>query len=134
MSSIQRLVDGRKLVGLVVVLALAVAGLGVALGVALSDGDSDSHSADSGYPGMMMAMGNMDTSVMLERMKEVLGPDGFQKLMDHMRNEAGMPATAGAGIDQMMHRMMDGMLSQMPMDSAGQLPSGGHHESTTPAK
>ena len=132
MSQLRRLLNGGRLVGLVAGLGVAVVGLAVALGVTLADDENGTHDAGPGYPGMMMAMGSMDTGVMLKRMKEVLGPDDFQKLMGHMRD--GMPQTSDPQIDQLMHRMMDSMLAEMPMDSTGQMPAGGHHPATPPAK
>lgn len=115
------------------VLAVAVVGLGIALGVALTDDDgSEDHMMDDGQgvAGMMSAMADMDSDAMLEHMKEVLGEDGFNRMRQHFQE--GTPTTEMAEVDEMMHRMMDGMMAKMPADSNNVLPpSDEHHETPT---
>jgi len=109
----------------IAVLGIATIGLAVALGVVLAANDNDddsNHSMGAGYPGMMRAIGTMDASAMLERMREVLGDEGYQAMLDHMQDHRD--GTAGAtppGIDGMMHQMMDGMMSSMSPDASGHM-------------
>jgi hypothetical protein len=110
-------------------LASAVVVLAVALGVSLaSDHGNDAHRASSGngYMGMMQAMGNMDSDQMLARMKDILGPDGYQKMLDHMAQHRQGQASGSPSIDGMMHQMMDGMMQQMPDDTNHHMPMMGH--------
>jgi hypothetical protein len=113
---------------------IIIAGLGavaVALGVALtvsfaSGNDIGMSGMTSGdpYMGMMQSMGNMDSDAMLEHMREILGEDGYQRMLAHMadhRNNAA-PTTGPTGVDDIMHRMMDGIMQQMPADSGGNMP------------
>jgi hypothetical protein len=107
----------------VLVVALAI-GLAVSLAM-----DDDMHADANGdhFMGMMQSMGNMDSDDMLGHMREVLGEDGYQRMLSHMqdhRNGAAMPG--GSSIDDMMHRMMDGMMQQMPADSGGNMPMAPH--------
>lgn len=75
---------------------------------------------------MMQAMGNMDSDAMLTHMREVLGEDGYQRMLKHMQeHRAGGPMTANPAIDGMMHQMMDGMLQQMPDDGGRMMPGTG---------
>ncbi len=112
-------------IGAFAVLGVAVAGLALALGIALARDNDDSPSMRpgmNGYAGMMGAMAMMDTETMLERMREVLGDDGYQAMLDHM--QAHRNGTAGdtlPGVDGMMHRLMDGMMSMMPADAGGHM-------------
>jgi hypothetical protein len=103
--------------------------LAIGLAVSLAMGDDDMHTNANGnhYMGMMQSMGNMDSNAMLDQMREVLGEDGYQRMLSHMqdhRNGAAMPT--GSSIDDMMHRMMDGMMQEMPDDSGGNMPMGPH--------
>ncbi len=128
---------------IVAVLVVAVVALGVTVGVmAASDGDREttvsSHTGmnDAGYPGMMGAMGSMNSDDMLKHMREVLGEDAYQRMLAHMtdhRNGASMSDMTT--VDQMMHRMMDGMMQNMPMGGGMLLPPGNgmHNESPAPA-
>ena len=73
--------------------------------------------------GMMQAMGNMDSDAMLAHMREVLGEDGDQHMLQHFRDHlSGGPMTGDTAIDGMMHQMMDGMMQQMPDDSGHMMP------------
>jgi len=108
--------------------ALAVV-LAIGLAVSLATDDDDMHTNASGnhLMGMMQSMGNMDSDAMLDHMREALGEDGYQRMLGHMqehRSGAAMPG--GSSIDDMMHRMMDGMMQQMPADSGGNMPMGPH--------
>lgn len=116
------------------VLSAAVIGLGIALSVALAagDGGSDGHVMDDeqGFAGMMSAMVDMDSDAMLAHMKEVLGEDGFNRMRDHF--QGGTPMADMTEMDEMMHKMMDGMMAEMPADSNDILPpSDEHHETPT---
>ncbi|MFN0145626.1 MAG: hypothetical protein ACKVT1_03885 [Dehalococcoidia bacterium] len=119
---------------IIAVLAIAVAGLGAALGITLATDDDDGETAQmmvqgQGVAGMMSAMAAMDSDAMLVHMKEVLGEDGFQRMQQHFRDHAsGAPITGMADIDQMMHRMMDGMMAEMPPDVDNMLPRSGHRD------
>jgi hypothetical protein len=126
------------------VLVASVVALAITVAV-MADGDdmygNDSASAhmgtsDSGYQGMMGAMGSMDRDDMLKHMREVLGEDGYQRMLAHLADHRnGAPMTGNAAVDQMMHTMMDGMTQSMPMGSGTVLPPGNdqHHDSPTPA-
>lgn len=107
------------------VLGLAVAGLSLALGLALAGDDDDSAAMRpgmSGYAGMMGAMAQMDSETMLQRMREVLGEDGYQAMLAHMAaHRNGTAGDTAPGIDGMMHRLMDGMMSMMPPDAGGHM-------------
>lgn len=86
--------------------------------------------AANGYQGMMQAMGRMDSEVMLQRMQQVLSPEDYQRMLQHMAaHRSGGMMPMDSQIDGMMHRMMDGMLQQMP-DSHGRMPL---QPSATPA-
>lgn len=108
------------------VLVVVVIGLAVALGFAfaMDDDDDDDHMGNgTGFAGMMGAMGAMDSGAMLSHMRGVLGEDGFKKMQEHLRShQAGGSMTGMPEIDQMMHRMMDGMMGAMPKDQSGLLP------------
>ena len=114
------------------VLVAAAVGLGVTVGVmAAGDNDRGGHmarqiaSGDS-YGGMMQSMGDMDSDGMLEHMRDVLGEDGNQRMLDHFRDHRnGGPMTGNAGIDEKMHQMMDGMMQRMPMDGGNIMPGSG---------
>ena len=123
-------------------LLAVVVGLGVALGVVLAtddanDAGSGGHrmAAGDGFMGMMDAMGDMDSGPFVEYMRDVLGEDGFGRMLDHLReHQDGGLMTGGQAADDMMHWMMDGMMEHMPADEGGVM-SGGpdrHHETTAP--
>ena len=126
-------------------LLAVVVGLGVALGVVLATGDAEGsngtwHRMDSdsgdGSMSMMEAMGTMDSDAMLQHMRDALGEDGYQRMLDHMREHgAGGPMTGDPTIDDMMHRMMDGMMEHMPADNGvmpGDLDT--HHQTPAPRR
>ena len=122
-------------------LLAVVVGLGVALGVVLATDDANDAgsvghrmAAGDGSMGMMVAMGGMDSGTFVEYMRDVLGEDGFGRMLDHMREHRdGGPMTGDPTIDDMMHRMMDGMMEHMPADN-GVMPGdpGTHHETPAP--
>ena len=103
-------------------LSAAVVALAVALSISLASEHGDDHGSTSGhgYMGVMQAMGNMNSDQMLARMKEVLGPDAYQMMLDHMAQHRQGQAAGNSTVDGMMHQMMDGMMQEMPDD-------GGHH-------
>lgn len=120
-------------------LVATVIGLAITVGVMATDDDHDnarSHmmGSDSGYQGMMGAIGEMDSADMLQHMREVLGEDGYQRMLAHMaQHQSGDAMPNDAGMDQLMHRMMDGMMGQMPMANGTVMPPGSdsHHETPT---
>lgn len=76
-----------------------------------------------GHMGMMQAMARMDSDGMLERMREVLGENGYQRMLEHMtEHRQGGPMASHPDIDEMMHRMLDGMFELMPADRNGVMP------------
>jgi len=107
-------------------LTAGVAVLIIALAIALSSDDDDGMghmNQTNGYTGMMQAMGNMDSDRMLERMREVLGAEGYQRMLDHIAEHRKAGQMSGnAGMDSMMHQMMDGMMQQMPADRNNVMP------------
>jgi len=121
-------------------LAASTIGLAVALGVLLAtdsgDGNSMPHGTDQNdsFIGMMAAMGSMDSDAMLQRMRDVLGEDGYQRMLDHLRDHQNGTATNDSAIDGVMHQMMDGMMQHMPMDSGGMMPGeqDAHHDTPAP--
>ncbi len=122
----------RVLIG---ILAVAVVGLAIALGVALAtddDGPSDDMmNQGQGFAGMMSAMGSVDSDAMLDHMKEVLGEDGFNRMLQHLQDHrAGASMSGMTEVDQMMHTMMDGMMAEMPADSNNIMPLGDPHHRT----
>lgn len=132
---------------IIAVLIAAVVGLGATVGVlaATRDGGDGagmgmmgSSPAGNDYMGMMRAMGGMDSGAMLQNMRGVLGDQAYQQMLDHFQqHRAGGPMTGNAGIDAMMHGMMDGMLQQMPMDRGNMMPGPGMmtpSASPTPAR
>ncbi len=118
------------------VLVAAVVALAVTLGTVVAMDDDDNMvaghmNADDSYAGMMESMGGMDSDAMLDHMRDVLGAAGFQRMMDHMSDHRnGGPMTGNAGIDEMMHQMMDGMMQHMPTDADNIMPPARdeHHE------
>ena len=110
-------------------LAAIAAALAVALGVTLANADDgNDHVAmmmgQPGYSGMMGAVGSMNSEAMLQHMKEVLGEDAFNRMQQHLRDHwSGGAMMDDAQVDQMMHGMMDGMMTQMGMEPS----MDGHH-------
>lgn len=129
---------------LVGVLVVVVVGLAIAVGMMAADDDRDDSMLtnhmmgdDGGYVGMMGAMGRMDSDDMLRHMREVLGEDGYQRMLTHLADhKSSSPMTGNAAVDQMMHAMMDGMMQNMPMEGGTVLPPENdqhHDDSPTPA-
>ena len=124
-------------------LVAAVVGLGIAVGVMAAGDNHDSVAMgshmggnDNGYQGMMGAMGSMDHDDMLKHMREVLGEDGYQRMLAHLADHRnGTPMTGNTGVDEMMHTMMDGMMGRMPVGGGTVLPPGNdqHHDTPLPA-
>ena len=118
----------------IAVLGSLVVVLGLALAVVLStdaeDGDVFSHPMGDSYQGMMAAIGYRDSDQMLERMKEILGPDAYETMLQHMAAHRAGATASDATIDSMMHQMMDGMFQRMPADRHNLMPSwmGGMHQ------
>lgn len=125
-------------------LAVLVAALAVTLGVVLATDDDDGMSAgdmtggmggmdgNDAFMGMMMSMGSGDSDQMLAQMKEILGEDRFNSMMQHFQDHQNGMMTGDFQIDGMMHQMMDGMMQDMPRDSGGNLPSGSDQHHMTP--
>ena len=107
----------RIAIGLLAALVVMVS-VGVAVAVM---NDDDMHQAQGGYAGMMGAMGDMDSDAMLARMQEVLGEKDYQRMLEHLQAHRSGTGTDHEGIDQMMHRMMDGIMNEMPMDGGGMM-------------
>jgi hypothetical protein len=72
--------------------------------------------------GMMAAFGNMDSDQMLATMKSIFGPADYQKMVDHLATHRAGQAPNDPNIDSMMHRIMDGMLQNMPDDRGHMMP------------
>ena len=111
-------------------LLVASVAFGVGLGVVFATDDE----AGDGSMGMMDAMGDMGSGTFAEHMRDVLGEDGFGRMLDHMReHRAGGPMTVDPTIDDMTHRMMDGMMEHMQSDN-GVMPGdpGTHHQTPAP--
>jgi hypothetical protein len=129
--------QARVIIGVLGAVAVALA---VTLGVVIAMDDDDmmanrDHmtSGDS-YAGMMQAMGDMNSDAMLAHMQDVLGADGYRRMIDHMNeHRAGGPMTGDAGIDEMMHSMMDGMMQHMPADVDNIMPPANDEHHMTPA-
>ena len=130
--------QAKIIIGMLVAVA---AGLGIAVGVMAagnddhSDGRMGNHmdGNDNGYQGMMGAMGSMDSDDMLRHMRDVLGEDGYQRMLAHMADHGnGTPMSGTSAIDQMMHTMMDGMMGQMPMDRGNMMPGSSPDAAKTP--
>ena len=124
-------------------LLAAVVAFAVALGVVFATDDANGAggirhgmAASDGSMGMMDAMGDMDSGPFVEYMRDVLGEDGFGRMLDHMREHRdGGPMTGDPTIDDMMHRMMDGMMEHMPADNGvmpGDLDT--HHQTPAPRR
>jgi hypothetical protein len=102
---------------LIGVLGASTADLAIALGITLANAVGDDHAgrmkSQDGYTGMMGAMGAMDSSAMLQHMREVLGEDGFNRMQEHLQAHRSGALTGDTHLDQMMHTMMDGMMGQI---------------------
>ena len=131
--------QARLIVG---VLVAAVVGLAITVGVMAAGGDDHDVSTttnhmmgnDNGYQGMMGAMGSMDYDDMLKHMREVLGEDGYQRMLAHLADHrSGTPMTGNTAVDGMMHTMMDGIMQRVPVDSGTVLPPGNDQHHDTPA-
>lgn len=106
-----------------VIVALAVALFFVAANAGDDDGMADHGAMGNSYMGMMQAMGNMDSDAMLGHMHEVLGQDGYQRMLQHFQDHRnGRSTSGGSAVDAMMHQMMDGMMQQMPDNPGRQMP------------
>lgn len=72
-------------------LVATVVGLGITLGIVLAtDGDDgiqmpQSMNQQDSYMGMMQSMGAMDSEAMLEHMRDVLGDEGYSRMLEHLR-------------------------------------------------
>jgi len=112
-----------KLIIAALTVLVVVLAIGLVVSLAMDDDEMDTNMNGNQSMGMMQAMGDMDSDAMLGHMREVLGEDGHQRMLGHMRehrNGTAMPS--GSSIDDMMHRMMDGMMQQMPADRGGDMP------------
>lgn len=115
----------KVIIGTLVVVVAILAGTLVAFVASGSDEDAAAMRMDGRdpYTGMMQAMGAMDSDAMLTHMREVLGDEGYRRMLDHWRNHrASGPMTGNAGVDEMMHQMMDSMMQRMPADRERILP------------
>ena len=110
-------------------LLVASVAFGVGLGVVFATDDE----AGDGSMGMMDAMGDMDSGAFVEQMRDVLGEDGFGRMLDHMREHgAGGPMTGDPTIDDMM---MDGMMEHMQTESGVMTGDPGtHHQTSAPRR
>jgi hypothetical protein len=121
-------------------LVVATAGLAVALAVVLASDDDDGSArmtgmmdgaSDDHFAGLMQAMGQMNSDEMLDHTRQVLGDDGYERMLAHFADhrDGGM-MTGSSAVDEMMHSMMDGMMQHMPADGGGLMPPGSdeHHE------
>lgn len=105
-----------------IVVALAVALFVVAANAGDDDG-MDHGTMGNSYTGMMQAMGDMDSDTMLDHMRDVLGEDSYQRMLQHFQeHRSGRAMSGDAGVDAMMHQMMDGMMQQMPDNGGPQMP------------
>lgn len=126
-------------------LATAVIALGITLGVVIAsdNGDGDGvtmmdrdgmmNGGDS-FMGMMTSMGSGDSEQMLRHMRDILGEDGYERMMGHFQDHGEGMMTGDGALDGMMHRMMDGMMQHLSDDGGDALPPGtdAHHETPTP--
>jgi len=109
-------------------LSAAVVVLSVALAIVVVRDDPDTVATaqmpmGGGYMGMMQAMGRMDSDVMLTHMRDVLGDEDYQLMLEHFEeHRRGGGMSPHPDLDRMMHRMMDGMMELMPADSGGVMP------------
>ena len=104
-------------------LSVVIAAVALSVAAVVAMNGDDTGRAANDYMGMMRSMGRMDSDDMLARMRSILGEQDYQKMLAHMAaHRAGGPMRDDAGIDGMMHRMMDGMMQQMPPDSDDVMP------------
>jgi hypothetical protein len=109
-------------------LCVAVVVLSVALTVVVLRDDAGTAATapmpmGGGYMGMMQAMGGMDSDAMLGHMRDVLGDEDYARMLAHLEeHRRGGPMTRHPEVDEMMHRMFDGMLELMPVDRGGIMP------------
>jgi hypothetical protein len=83
----------------------------------------DRMGAANGYQGMMQAMGSRDSETMLEHMQQILSPEDYQRMVQHMAaHRAGGTMPMDPQIDGVMHHMMDGMFQQMPEGRGRMMP------------
>jgi len=111
----------REAKAVIAVLGALVVVLLVALLAAADDDMPIRRGADpeGRYAGMLRAMGNRDTDGMLERMREVLGDDAFQRMLDHFAEHRRGSSPGDPRIDSLMHQIMDGLMEQMPPGRGG---------------
>lgn len=107
----------------IVALGVTVVGLSVTLAVELRGGNGMPHGrGGQGFAGMVNAMGAMDSDAMMTQMRSAVGEARYQMMTQHMADHAvGRAEDSGAGVDGLMHMMMDGMMSEMPADSGGRM-------------
>jgi hypothetical protein len=109
-------------------LCVAVVVLSVALTVVVLRDDAGTAATapmpmGGGYMGMMQAMGGMDSDAMLGHMRDVLGDEDYARMLAHLEeHRRGGPMMRHPEVDEMMHRMFDGMLELMPADRGGVMP------------
>lgn len=124
--------------GLIGVLAIGVIALGIGFGVAKatdSNGSSQTlaptPSASSNYwssgngdpyYGMMGAMGQGNWQAMQGYMRQILGDQGYQQMLDHMRADGCDWSYGNGNTDAYWHDMMYGMMYRMYNNGA--TPSG----------
>ena len=95
-----------------VVIALSV-GLVV---VTASDDDGDDSGASywnvgiGPYNGMMGAMGQGNWDQMQDYMRQVLGEDGYQQMLEHTETDGCQWSAGNGSIDGFMHDMMYGIM------------------------
>ena len=118
----------RKAKAIVVTLVAALLGLSATVAVLAASGDEGNMNGRmDGNQGMMGTMESMDSDAMMVYMRDVLGEEAYQRMLDHCadaQNGTMMPDDPGAG--QMMGSMMDGT-----MQDGGGITSPGsphHHE------
>lgn len=117
-----------------VVVALAIALFVVAADAGDDDGVAGHDGMGNSYMGMMQAMGEMDSEAMLSHMREVLGQDGYQRMLQHFQDHRNGRAMPGDGtVNGMMHQMMDGMMQQMPDTEGEHMPMNPAASPTSPA-
>lgn len=130
----------KVIIGALIVIVLI---MGATLAVAVSRNNNNAtgvreqehmHGGDA-YTAMMQAMGEMNADAMLAHMREVLGEDGYRRMLEHWRNHrAGAPMADSAGVDEMMHQMMDAMMQRMPPDRDHTLPLPAASPAATPVR
>lgn len=127
--------QAKVLVGFLSALVITLA---MTLGVALTRGDDDNpsvaHSPDGDqFAGMLEAIASMDSAAMLGHMKEILGDEGYQRMVSHMDKHQSGSKSNDADVDRMMHKVMDGMMGHMPAEPGQVLPPASDEHHRTPA-